>query len=380
MNNLASEFRKRTVFITGADGFIGSHLTERMVAWGADVRVFVRASSRSELQGIAHLAGRLKVYRGDITDKHSVDTAVRDLRGGRDTIVFHLAAQAHVKESWERPYQTVSANVLGTLNLLQSLVDYDVRLFKLDTAGTSEEYGNLNEEMRRHYTFTAAGDMVLNERTPVNPKSVYATSKLAADFLTLNYHDAYGLPSLTTRMFNNYGPRQNPRYVTGTIIAQAVTRERIELGCIKTKRDFCYVQDGVSGHIHAALYGQPGQVYVYGQGQSISIEDWVSLVVRIGEEEGYWEKKEVVINPLRFRPGTSDVTELRADCGKLGGLTGWRPEYTWEVGLAETVRWYAGHRDLWIGRVDWAGGREAQAPLERARPPQGREVGEVVCE
>ena len=114
------------------------------------------------------------------------------------------------------------ANTVGTLNLLQSIVDHGVELEKFDTAGTSEEYGNVRESVAHHHDFDELGGLILHERSPINPKSIYATAKVAADFLTMNYHDAYGVPGVVTRMFNNYGPRQNPRYVTGTIITQAL--------------------------------------------------------------------------------------------------------------------------------------------------------------
>ena len=118
------------------------------------------------------------------------------------------------------------ANTVGTLNLLQSIVDHGLELEKFDTAGTSEEYGNVRESVAHHHDFDDDGGLILHERSPINPKSIYATAKVAADFLTMNYHDAYGVPGVVTRMFNNYGPRQNPRYVTGTIITQALERDR----------------------------------------------------------------------------------------------------------------------------------------------------------
>lgn len=353
-DELAREFKGRTVFVTGADGFVGSHLTEQMVAWGADTRVFVRATSSGELRNIAHLKPHVRVYRGDLCDKHAVDTAVRDLRDGRDTIVFHLAAQAHVGESWQRPYETVGSNILGTLNLLQSVVDQDVKLFKFDTAGTSEEYGNIRADVKAHHDFQKDGTVILHERSPINPKSIYATSKLAADFLTMNYYDAYGVPGVSTRMFNNYGPRQNPRYVTGTIITQALSREVVSLGTLKTKRDFCYVGDGVLGHAHVALRGNPGEVYVYGYGKNISIDEWVALILDVGERGGFWPKRRIESLPGRFRPGQSDVEELLVGYDKLHSLTGWTPTVTWEEGLRRTIQWYAENREKWIGRVDWA--------------------------
>ncbi len=353
MKDVSRDYKGRTTFITGADGFIGSHLTEKLVEYGADVRVFVRATSSDELRNIQPIRNRVKVYRGNLTDKHSVDCAIRDLKKGNETIIFHLAAQAHVGESWERPYDTVYSNVLGTLNLLQSVIDNDVSIFKFDTAGTSEEYGNVNEAVRHHHDFHENGSVILHERSPLNPKSVYATSKLASDFLTMNYFDAYRLPGVTTRMFNNYGPRQNPRYVTGTIISQALLRDTIQLGYVNAKRDFCYVEDGVQGHLHVALCGNPGEVYTYGQGENISIEEWFRLILEIGERESYWPKKPIQIVKQRFRPGSSDVEELLVGYKKLNQLTGWQPQFSWEEGIRRTIHWYANNVDKWIGRVDW---------------------------
>ena len=175
------------------------------------------------------------------------------------------------------------ANTVGTLNLLQSIVDWGLELEKFDTAGTSEEYGNPREAVAHHHDFDEHGGLILHERSPINPKSIYATAKVAADFLTMNYHDAFGLPGVVTRMFNNYGPRQNPRYVTGTIITQALTRPQVELGALEPLRDFCFCSDGVRGHLTVAAQGIPGDVYVYGQGENISMADWSQLILRLGE-------------------------------------------------------------------------------------------------
>ena len=172
------------------------------------------------------------------------------------------------------------ANTIGTLNLLQSIVDWELELEKFDTAGTSEEYGNVHEDVAHHHDFDDAGGLILHERSPINPKSIYATAKVAADFLTMNYHDAFGVPGVVTRMFNNYGPRQNPRYVTGTIITQALTRPQVELGALEPLRDFCFCTDGVRGHLTVAAHGVPGDVYVYGQGKNISMADWSELILR----------------------------------------------------------------------------------------------------
>ena len=200
------------------------------------------------------------MHFADLTDRTSIDYLVRELREAPDRpYVFHLGAQAHVGESWHRPYETVMANTVGTLNLLQSIVDWGLELEKFDTAGTSEEYGNVRDDVAHHHDFDDAGSLILHERSPINPKSIYATAKVAADFLTMNYHDAYGVPGVVTRMFNNYGPRQNPRYVTGTIITQALTRPEIELGALEPLRDFCFCTDGVRGHLTVAAHGRPGR-------------------------------------------------------------------------------------------------------------------------
>jgi dTDP-glucose 4,6-dehydratase len=353
---LGAVYDGRTVLVTGADGFMGSHLTEALVHLGARVHAFVRATSSGALNNIWHLRPHLKVHFADLTDKHSIDLLMRELRESPDRpYVFHLGAQAHVGESWHRPYETVMANTVGTLNLLQSIVDNGVELEKFDTAGTSEEYGNVHDDVAHHHDFDEHGGLILHERSPINPKSIYATAKVAADFLTMNYHDAYGVPGVVTRMFNNYGPRQNPRYVTGTIITQALERESIELGNLEPLRDFCFCTDGVRGHLTVAAHGIPGDVYVYGQGENISMADWAALIIRIGEEEGHWPKdtREMVQTPVRFRPGASDVMALRVGYEKLNRETGWEPRVSWEEGVSKTIAWYAENRERWIGRVDW---------------------------
>ena len=345
----------RTVLVTGADGFVGSHLTEKLVEYGANVHVFVRATSSGMLHNIGHLQRKITIHRGDLADKQAVLQMLIALKEfGDQPIIFHLGAQAHVGECWMRPYETLNVNVLGTVNLLQSVVDLDLDVFKVDTAGSSEEYGNVREEVRDHYRFDGNGGLILDERSPANPQSVYATSKVAADFLTRNYQAAYGVPTVVTRMFNNYGPRQNPRFITGTIITQALSRDVIQLGYVLSKRDLCFVKDGVRGHIHATLFGEPGEVYVYGYGENISMLEWYNMIIRMGQEKGYWGEKELRADTEgRGRLGKSEVEELRVDYSKLNKLTGWAPEYGWEEGLRETIKWYVENRDRWIGRVDW---------------------------
>jgi dTDP-glucose 4,6-dehydratase len=315
----------------------------------------VRPTSSGTLHNLSDLQNSIRIERVDITDKQTVLQVLKriDRAAQRPSIVFHLAGQSHVGESWSRPYETVAANTIGTINLLQSIVDLGMEIFKFDTAGSSEEFGNVHPEQKENYRFDAEG-LILDERSPINPQSIYATSKLAADFLTRNFHAAYGVPALVTRMFNNYGPRQNPRFVTGTIITQALKRQYVELGYVKAKRDFCFVRDGAMGHIHAALFGEPGQVYLYGSGRHISIEEWYKLIIEIGIEEGFWKSCDLRLDEEnRGRLGNSEVEELRVDFSKLNSLTGWLPQHSWRDGLRETISWYAQNTARWMGRVDW---------------------------
>jgi dTDP-glucose 4,6-dehydratase len=353
-SDFGDAFGDRTVLVTGADGFMGSHLTDALVALGARVHAFVRATSSGALNNIWPHRGKIRVHFADLTDRTSVDYLVKELCEAPDRpYVFHLGAQAHVGESWHRPYETVMANTVGTLNLLQSIVDHGLELEKFDTAGTSEEYGNVREAVAHQHDFDSEGGLILHERSPLNPKSIYATSKVAADFLTMNYHDAFGLPGVVTRMFNNYGPRQNPRYVTGTIITQALERDAVELGQLEPMRDFCFCADGVRGHLAVAAHGIAGDLYAYGQGRNISMRDWAELILRVGHELGYWPEREVVSVPERYRPGATDVMALRVGYDKLNRETGWEPLVSWEEGIASTIAWYAASRERWIGRVDW---------------------------
>lgn len=351
--------KNRPILVTGADGFMGSHLTEELVKYGAKVHVFIRATSSGALYHISGLQKKVKIIRGDLADKNAVLGALKILKQTSENqkekaIIFHLGAQAHVGESWQRPYETLNTNVMGTINILQSVVDLGIDLFKMDTAGSSEEYGNVQKEMKSCYRFDKNGGLILDEKSPVNPQSVYATSKVAADFLTRNYHAAYGIPTIVTRMFNNYGPRQNPRFITGTIISQALTRDAIELGDLNPKRDFCFVKDGARGHIYATLFGEPGQSYVFGYGKTISMHNWYKLIIKTGQKLGFWGKKKLKTHVKeRSRLGKSEVEELRVDFTKLHKLTGWKPQYSWEQGISETIRWYAANKKNWIRKVDW---------------------------
>jgi dTDP-glucose 4,6-dehydratase len=354
-DKILEEFEGRTILVTGADGFMGSHLTEALVDAGCDVQVFIRATSSGEMKNIGHLLRKVKVHRGDLCDPQSVRLAVKTLKenAGDKPVIFHLGAQAHVGESWQRPYETFNVNTLGTLNLLQAIVDEDLDVFKLDYAGTSEEFGNMVEEMRDQYTFDKDGIIIFNEKSPLNPESPYAVSKVAGDFLCRNYYKAYGVPTVITRMFNNYGPRQSPRYVTGVIITQALSRDEVLLGALKPTRDFTYVLDGVRGHLYATVKGKAGHIYSYGYGDDISIGDWAKFILKVGEEEGYWSGVKLKSVDDRRRPGRTDLMRLGVDYTKMMKETGWKPKFDREHGVRETIRYYSENKDRWWGRIDW---------------------------
>ena len=219
------------------------------------------------------------------------------------------------------------ANTIGTLNLLQSIVDWGLELEKFDTAGTSEEYGNVREDVAHHHDFDDAGGLILHERSPINPKSIYATAKVAADFLTMNYHDAFGLPGVVTRMFNNYGPRQNPRYVTGTIITQALTRRRSS----SARSSRC----ATSATAPTACAATSPSPRTGARATSTSTARGRTSRCRLGRadpaarrENGFWPADAVVTTAARYRPGATDVMALRVGHEKLARETGWKPKVT----------------------------------------------------
>ncbi|MDP7469693.1 MAG: GDP-mannose 4,6-dehydratase, partial [Dehalococcoidia bacterium] len=178
--HLTASLKDRAIFITGADGFMGSHLVDKLIESGARVHVFIRATSSGELHNIRHRQTAITIHRGDLADKHALHQALSCLKSEDEPLIFHLGAQAHVGESWQRPYETMNSNVLGTLNLLQSVVDLGLKLGKLVSSGTSEEYGNVDPEIMNRYRFEGNA-LILDERSPLNPRSIYAVSKIVTD-------------------------------------------------------------------------------------------------------------------------------------------------------------------------------------------------------
>jgi dTDP-glucose 4,6-dehydratase len=314
-------------------------LTEALLDLGAQVYILVRKAP-GELVNLAPVKDRLIHLYADLRNYAQIASALQPLREVKGIVVFHLAAQAHVGQSWQSPEITLESNVLGTLNLLKAIRDLGLDLLCFDYAGSSEEYGSFDPARASQYRRRGDGAIILDEEAPLNPKSIYATSKVAGDFLSRNFFDAYGLPVIVTRMFNNFGPRQGPKFITGTVISQALSREVVEIGRPTAKRDFTYVADGVRGHLLATLKLCPGDTCVFGQGKNMAIGDWARMILDVGAEMGFWAERQLVVRPELFRPGTTDDADLLADSTLLHGLTGWQPAVSWEEGIVRTIKWY----------------------------------------
>jgi NAD dependent epimerase/dehydratase len=321
MAHLAPEpaLESRKVLVTGSGGFIGSHVVERLVEAGAVVRAFVRYNSRSDYGRLQALAptvlAEVDVYPGDLTNPEAVAGAM----SGCDA-VLHLGALIPIPYSYRHPREFVSANVEGTLNVLEAARRLDVQ--RVVHVSTSEVYGT-------------AQQVPIAETHPLHPQSPYAASKVAADQLALSYFRSFSLPVVVARPFNTFGPRQSARAVIPTIITQALTRDRIELGAIHTTRDFLYVGDTAAGLIRcASAAGIEGAELNLGTGEERSIADVVAGVSAIlGRELDVVEVQE------RLRPGMSEVERLVADVGRAHAHLGWSAQTPFVQGLEWTVAW-----------------------------------------
>ncbi len=311
--------------ITGAGGFIGSHLCEATLARGAEVRAFVHYNSRNDWGLLEDLDRKqrkeIEVISGDLRDAGAVRRAVRNC-----DVVFHLGALIGIPYSYANPEDVVATNVLGTLNVLQAGLETGIR--RLVQTSTSEVYGT-------------AQVVPMEENHPLNPQSPYAASKVGGDMLAQSYHRTYGLPVVIIRPFNAYGPRQSPRAVVPAIITQALASNTIRLGRLDPRRDLTYVLDTVRGFLAAAT--RPacvGQTIQIGSAQEVSVSD---LVTMIGAILG--QPLRVVGESRRRRPKASEVERLLASNRKAADLLGWQPEVPLERGLAETIRWFQSHPD-----------------------------------
>jgi dTDP-glucose 4,6-dehydratase len=314
----------KPVLVTGAGGFISSHLVEYLLAAGARVRAFVRYNSRGDAGFLKEIKDRahLQIIAGDLRDNDAVAQAVKGVE-----VVFHLGALISIPYSYYHPVEVVETNVNGTLNVLIASRMYGVA--RLVHTSTSEVYGT-------------AITVPISESHPLQGQSPYSASKIGADKLVESFYCAYSLPVVTVRPFNTYGPRQSARAVIPTIISQALTRQVVRLGNLDTRRDFTYVEDTVSGFTKAAeASGIEGEVINLGTGVEVTIGELADMIFRI-----IGRQVRIECEDQRLRPEKSEVMRLLSDNSLAKLRLGWQPEVTLEVGLLKTIQWIEQHPDL----------------------------------
>jgi len=315
------------VLVTGAGGFIGSHLVERLVGLGAEVAAFVRYNSRADWGLIrllpAETQKKIQVFSGDIRDPNAVSGAMEGVG-----LVFHLAASISIPYSYVNPREVIETNIMGTFNVLSAARMQ--RVSRVIHLSSSEVYGT-------------ARYVPIDEAHPLQGQSPYSASKIGADQIAESFWRSFGVPVVTIRPFNTYGPRQSMRAVVPTIIVQALERAEIRLGSIHPTRDFTFVLDTVDALIRAAECAQvEGQVINVGSGFEISVGDLVAQILHILGREA-----QVVQEERRMRPQASEVERLWADNSKARKLLGWAPTVSLENGLEETIEWIRAHRQLY---------------------------------
>ena len=321
----------KKILVTGADGFIGSHLVEALVRSGHEVRAFVLYNSFSSWGWLdrcaADVAGHFEVFPGDIRDPNGVRTAMR----GCDA-VMHLAALIAIPFSYHSPDTYVDTNIKGTLNVVQAARDLGVE--RVIQTSTSEVYGT-------------ARYVPIDESHPLQGQSPYSASKIGADQLAMSFHSAFDTPVVLLRPFNTYGPRQSARAVIPTIITQiADGQRRIKLGSLHPTRDFSYVEDTVSGFMAALDAKQAvGEVINIGSGFEISIGETAKAIAEVMGVE-----IEIQTDDERLRPEKSEVERLWADNSKAARLLGWTPAHGgregFSLGLKKTVQWFQDRENL----------------------------------
>jgi dTDP-glucose 4,6-dehydratase len=319
------------IFITGADGFIGSHLTEEMVRRGQSVRAFVFYNSFNSWGWLDHskpeIKKNLEVFAGDIRDPYGVKQAMK----GCD-VVFHLAALIAIPYSYHSPDTYVDTNIKGTLNVVQAARELDIK--KVVHTSTSEVYGT-------------AKFVPITEDHPLQGQSPYSASKIGADQIAFSFYNAFNTPVSIIRPFNTYGPRQSARAVIPTVIIQIGNGQRkIKLGSLHPTRDFNYINDTVRGFIAIAESERSvGEVINIGSNFEISIGETVNMIAEIMGAD-----IEIETEQDRLRPDKSEVERLWADNSKAKKLTGWEPRYTGKAGfkrgLIETVQWFTDPENL----------------------------------
>jgi dTDP-glucose 4,6-dehydratase len=313
------------VLVTGADGFIGSHLTEALVRKGLNIRAFVQYNSFNSWGWLDHCAqdvkGKFDVFAGDVRDPHGVKEAMK----GCDAVI-HLAALIAIPYSYHSPYTYVDTNIKGTLNVLQAARELDVR--RVVHTSTSEVYGT-------------ARFVPITEEHPLQGQSPYSATKIAADQLAYSFYASFKLPVVIVRPFNTYGPRQSARAVIPTIITQIANGQRqIKLGAVSPTRDFNYVLDTVAGFISALEADRGiGEVINLGSNFEISIGETAHAIAA-----AMGTTIEIVTDELRLRPEKSEVERLWASNTKASELLNWQPQFGgrdgFMRGLVETIAWF----------------------------------------
>lgn len=321
---MTDSLKSKSILITGAGGFIGSHLTQTFVEQGANVKAFVHYNSRGE-PGLlkflpAEVKNEIELIPGDLLDDQAVDQAAQGV-----DIIFHLGALISIPYSYIHPTQVVQTNILGTLNVINACRRHNCRLV---ATSTSEVYGS--------------GLYVpINEDHPLQAQSPYSASKIAADKLVESYCKSFNVQAVIVRPFNTYGPRQSARAIIPTIITQALALDTIKLGNLETTRDFTYISDTVNGFIYAAQSDHwSGEVYNLGTGSEITIGKLAEIITRlIGRDVS------VQVDDRRLRPAKSEVMRLLSDNSRARTDLGWQPTVSLEQGLQQTIDWIKEHLD-----------------------------------
>jgi NAD dependent epimerase/dehydratase len=313
------------VLVTGADGFIGSHLTESLLAEGYDVRALSQYNSFNYwgwLEDIQQTAN-LEIVCGDVRDP----AYCREICKGID-VIFHLAALIAIPYSYIAPKSFIDTNIKGTLNICQAAKDCNIK--RILVTSTSEVYGT-------------AQYVPIDEKHPLQPQSPYSASKIGADAIAMSFYYAYQLPVTIVRPFNTYGPRQSARAVIPTIITQIASgNKEIKIGDTTPTRDFNYVKDICNGFILLAKCDKAiGETVNIGSNDEISIKELFALIKDIMHSDA-----NLIVDEQRLRPEHSEVFRLRCDNTKIKELTGYEPQYTLREGLEKTVEWFSDPRNL----------------------------------
>jgi NAD dependent epimerase/dehydratase len=317
----------RIVLVTGAGGFIASHLVELLVERRAKVRAFVRYNSRGDPGLLSllppHIFQQIDIVAGDLRDIQAVRQAVQGV-----SHVLHLGALIAIPYSYVHPAEVVETNVNGTLNVL--LASRDAQVERIIHTSTSEVYGT-------------ALHVPIDEMHPLQGQSPYSASKIGADKIVESFYRSFDLPVVTIRPFNTYGPRQSARAVIPSIISQALTQDVIYLGNQDARRDLTYVTDTVDGFIKVAQVPDiEGETFNLGSGKEVSIHDLAEMIVSL-----VGKKVKVELDPTRLRPSKSEVQLLLSDNRQARKRLSWKPRISLEFGLMHTIEWIREHLDLY---------------------------------